>query len=289
VKLKTAPSIALLLLTLSLCPAKAQTDSNVYLERAAEEESRGEHAAAIQDCSRAIQLNPHSADAYGCRAYAKSTVGDRDGAVADYSKAIELRPSDDKFYVNRGLVKVQKPDFEGGFADFSKAAALNPSNEDAHHCLGLVLYDQHSWTRSLAEFTTAEHLDPHDVYNHIRISLVLARMGHNVQAANELNLAAGQMTHDDALSWKYSVLSFLRGHLSEASFLAKAKSEDSVGTADRKCEAYFYAGTVRLLHGDKPTARKYFSQSVGTGRLNESECVSSRAELKALDLATPSR
>ena len=53
----------------------------------------------------AIQMNPGLASAYNSRGLIKYNKGDHAGALPDYDKAIELDPQFAVAYVNRGEVK----------------------------------------------------------------------------------------------------------------------------------------------------------------------------------------
>ena len=57
---------------------------------------------AIEDYTKAIELNPQHANAYHNRGLAWSKKGDRDKAIEDYNKAIELNPQYADAYNNRG-------------------------------------------------------------------------------------------------------------------------------------------------------------------------------------------
>ena len=46
------------------------------------------------------------------------------GAINDYSKAIELEPDFAEAYFNRGLTRIYLDDMEGGSLDLSKAGEL---------------------------------------------------------------------------------------------------------------------------------------------------------------------
>ncbi len=70
--------------------------------------------------------------------------------------------------------------------------------------------------------------------------------------------------------------------MSEADFLKAAHSGDENKTKEQRCEAYFYAGTMRLLLGDKPAAADYFGKCVDTGIKNFTEYSSAASEFKAL-------
>ena len=70
--------------------------------------------------------------------------------------------------------------------------------------------------------------------------------------------------------------------LSEADFFKAAEAGDVNTDREQKCEAYFYAGSRRLIEGDRKTAREYFQQCLGTGVTSFTEYQSAGVELKAL-------
>jgi len=61
----------------------------------------------------------------------KRHKGDYDGAIDDYTKAIELNPKEAQHYRYRGEARLGKGDLDGALADFTQAAKLKPSNTPA--------------------------------------------------------------------------------------------------------------------------------------------------------------
>jgi Flp pilus assembly protein TadD len=79
-----------------------------------------------------------TADEYFNRAFDKANLEDDRGAIDDYSKAIELNPNDADAYVNRGLGKARLEDYRGAIADFTKAIKLNPNVAVAYYNRGVA-------------------------------------------------------------------------------------------------------------------------------------------------------
>ena len=59
-------------------------------------------------------------------------------------------------------------------------------------------------------------------------------------------------------------------------------SADEKASRERHCEAYFYAGTLRLIAGDKKGAEEHFTACLGTNVKDFTEIASAAAELAAL-------
>ena len=67
-----------------------------------------------------------------------SSVENADSAIDNYSKAIEIDPKFVKAYNNRGIVYVWKKQYDLVVADFNKAIELDPKNGKAYNCRAIV-------------------------------------------------------------------------------------------------------------------------------------------------------
>jgi len=91
-----------------------------------------ENDRAIAEFTKAIELDPNYADAYGRRGAAYSNKKDDDRAIADFTKAIELNPKFDLAYLNRGSSYVIKKEYELAIRDFTKAIEIGTNSEMAY-------------------------------------------------------------------------------------------------------------------------------------------------------------
>ena len=80
--------------------------------------------------------------------------------------------------------------------------------------------------------------------------------------------------------WFATVVKFLTGEMSEDDFLAAAKDDTPKTTAERRCEAYFYAGTLRAAAKDSKGALELFRKSVATRIRSFIEYESSSIEIQ---------
>ena len=74
-----------------------------YFNQGVEKYEAGNYQGAIDDWSKAIEINPQNADAHYNRGSAMNNLGNYQGAIADFTKAIELDPQDASIYQNRGV------------------------------------------------------------------------------------------------------------------------------------------------------------------------------------------
>jgi tetratricopeptide (TPR) repeat protein len=125
-----------------------------------------EKKRAIQQFTKAIQLNPNYAYAYFMRAYTYEQIGDIPKALADFNQVIALRPDYSDAYNNRGFLKDEKlNDSQGALADFNQAIALRPDHAAAYNNRGNLKYQKlNDPEGALADYNKAITLDPEDAY-----------------------------------------------------------------------------------------------------------------------------
>src|SRR5258708_518453 len=88
----------------------------------------GDVEAAINNYSRAIELEPKNAKAYGGRGAAKRTKGDIEGALADLNKSIELDPTVQSAYYARAWVNLILKRGDDSYVDATKVLSFNQTN-----------------------------------------------------------------------------------------------------------------------------------------------------------------
>ena len=71
-------------------PAARRPDPVFFVARAAAKQARGDHAGAIEDFSRAIEIDPQCVTAWAGRAVSLEEKGDVDAARRNYAKSIEI-------------------------------------------------------------------------------------------------------------------------------------------------------------------------------------------------------
>lgn len=293
-----------------------------YTLRASLKRGKGDLKGALADLNRAVEVRPSDWQGYSARAYFKEQDEDRDGALADLHRAIELSPKRASLHVSRGnlrrkmghqeealkdftqavlldpkivagylgraAVREDRGDFLDAKSDYAKAIELDPKNARAYKRRGYLHFRLRAWDQSLSDLRRACELDPSDQdYPRAFIWILRAKCGEREGATRELKeyMAA----HKDAASWSAKNLRFLSGDLKESDYLRDAGTGSDKDALDRKCEAYFYSGILRLLEKQIPTASQYFWYALETDRHTFIEYDAAVAELRALGEHVPAR
>ena len=228
------------------------------------------------------------ASAYTQRGNLEQMKGDLDGALADFNKAIEIKPDFTEVYCVRGYIKQCEGDLDGAFADYNKAIEMNPRLAYAYFSRGLLNYNSHKFTDAIADFNKSRELGldaQQQDYSSFYIWLIQARLGGQDAATKELQAYLDNRKIGTPDDWPSKVARFLTGQLSEPDFFKAAKNSDQQINNGQHCEAYFYAGSKRLVEGDKITATDYFNKCLATEFKSFEEYGSAAAELKYLKIS----
>ncbi|MFN8463912.1 MAG: tetratricopeptide repeat protein [Caldilineaceae bacterium] len=122
--------------------------------------AQGERDEAIADYSKAIELDQNNAAAYYNRGNAYAAKGKQEEAIADYGKVIELDPQYALIYIDRGIAYAAQNKLEEAIADYSKAVALEPQYAYAYFSRGFAYAMQNKLDEAIADYGKAIELDP---------------------------------------------------------------------------------------------------------------------------------
>ncbi|MFI5361991.1 MAG: tetratricopeptide repeat protein [Elusimicrobiota bacterium] len=247
------------------------------------EDAGGDHVSAIADFDKALALDPANAALYVSRAQAKASLADRAGALADFDKALAHDPASALDYVFRGRAKQNFDDDAGAEADFTKAASLEPKMALAYAYRASERYDRLAWKDALEDYRKVCELTPsHQDYARLRIWLIRARTGERAAADAELSrfLAEKDVPGQE---WLRDIGAFLLARESDADQLAKLVSSIALqADPGRRGVVYFFAGTKRLIDGDKAAAVEILKECLATGRKGKQSYRSATLELKRI-------
>ena len=127
--------------------------------------SQGRLDEAEGDLSEAVRLDPHNAEYHARLARVSNDRQKYGRALEEASRAIELDSACALAYLQRGYAyQWGQHDFDRAFADYSEAIRLGPRESSGYVCRGDLLSSQGRLDEALADLTEAIRLDPHDGY-----------------------------------------------------------------------------------------------------------------------------
>jgi hypothetical protein len=135
-------------------------DHDAFFKRALRRHEQHDWQAAIADYTKALKLDPQSANAFYNRGLARHENNDEDGAIDDFTKAIEIEPAADNAYQARAFLRLQKGDLNGAIADCTKAIELNANEPALYLTRGLALLEQGKDAEADQDFEQILKLDP---------------------------------------------------------------------------------------------------------------------------------
>lgn len=166
-------------------------DAKEYLRRGIEAEQRGQNTEAIQDLTKAIELNLELAEAYYTRGLAFSNQDEYEHAIEDYTKAIELNPKFAEAYYFRGSAYSIQGEYERAIEDWTKAIELKPDDAGTYILRGLTYYDQGEYEHVIEDSTKAIELEPDNAGTYFLRGHAYILQGSHDQAIQDFNKAVG--------------------------------------------------------------------------------------------------
>ena len=150
--------------------------ANDYYRRGLDNYNKGNYERAIENYSRAIQINGNFFNAYSGRAEAYSKIGNNRNAIADYTTMISLNPNDSEAYLVRAILYRDQGDLNRAIADFSQVINLTNSEirlSIAYRNRGQAYFEQGDFNRAIADYI--EYLNIYPDSEEIRENLRIAR------------------------------------------------------------------------------------------------------------------
>lgn len=116
--------IAALAMSVVGCGGPEEGTAEWYLDRGNELAEEGRYEEAIEEYTKAIEIDPDYAAAYNNRGYAYDELGEYQQAIDDYTKAIEIDPDCADTYNNRGYTYRELGYGAEALADYEKVITL---------------------------------------------------------------------------------------------------------------------------------------------------------------------
>lgn len=255
--------------------------SKVLLSRGNALLALGRSTAAIEDYSRAIQINPDLHDAYANRGTALLKLAARERAAADFAHAMEFdrftqvnqaaldvaqgrdqaardvydwviraHPEDATAFLNRGVSWAAVGDHRRAVEDFSRALQLQPMDATAYYDRGLSLAAQDKLQRAIEDYSAALRITPQNASAHYARGVARAALGQYEAAVEDLTRAIQIDPTFGAAYRDRGASHLLLGRLDRA--IADATTALTLDPHD--ANAYFNRGLSYILRGEAQKA-----------------------------------
>ncbi|MEK0422122.1 MAG: hypothetical protein RLZ95_32 [Bacteroidota bacterium] len=119
-----------------------------------------DYKGAIDDYTKAIEVDSNYADAYFYRGYTKFTLKDYQGAIIDYTKNVELDPKSFDGFIDRGDIKYILKDYKSAINDYTYALELYNTNYETYFKRGRVKYDTAGYRAAMDDFSSSIKSNP---------------------------------------------------------------------------------------------------------------------------------
>lgn len=139
---------------------KRPGNPRAYYTIAAELIKRKDFRGAIQNCDRAIAVDPECVPAYLNRGNAFAFSNDLARALEDYARVLAISPDYSPANYKRGLIYAHGGRTQEALQEFSRAIELNPNYAAALYERGMLFQKLGQYSDAISDFTRAIELEP---------------------------------------------------------------------------------------------------------------------------------
>jgi protein O-mannosyl-transferase len=163
----------------------------IYNNRGTSHSNLGNYRQAIEDFTRAIQINPDYAESYYNRGRVQCYLGSYRQAIEDYTKAIEIKQSNADEYVGRGIAYKSIGDYQRAIDDFNKAIEISPGYAHAYGNRGNAYSSLGKYRQAIEEYSKAIRLKADSEESYYNRGTLYAMLGQNQLAIEDFDKAIG--------------------------------------------------------------------------------------------------
>lgn len=265
-------------------PLLNPANASAYYNRGFERLDIGDYQGAVDDYTRALQIDGNQPTAYNNRGLAKFQIGDFAGAISDYTRSLELNDNEAVVYFNRGFARFNQGDYTGAIGDYTESILKAPEQTGAYFYRGEAYGRLGNYQQAAEDYTRAIQLNPQDA---------VAYNNRGLARYNQADYAGAIADYTEALRLKPddAVAYLNRGVARSAGTDYHGAIEDftqALSLNEKYASAYNYRGRARAEMGDRQgaigdlqTAANLFSRQGDT--IHHQEAIAALTALASAD------
>jgi tetratricopeptide (TPR) repeat protein len=98
----------------------------------------GNYPMAVEEFTKAVEINPNYADAYHNLANTYQMMGQEDKAIENYDKALAINPNIWQSYENLSSIYFNEGNYPEALVDIQKAISINPNDDSLKNNLASI-------------------------------------------------------------------------------------------------------------------------------------------------------
>ncbi len=115
---------------------------------------------AIEDYTKAIEIDPNLMEYYCSRAYCYSLDNQNDLSIKDYDSAIRIAPNEFSLFLYRAQSFEDNQDFENAISDYNIAISKDPNEIEAYIGKGICLARLKKYSKAISTYNAGLKIDP---------------------------------------------------------------------------------------------------------------------------------
>jgi tetratricopeptide (TPR) repeat protein len=168
---------------------KKEVISNIYLNRSKIRSEEGNYMDALDDCNKAILLNPKNPGVYCNRGVTFEKMEMISEAIIDYNLAISLNHKYASAYYNRGSIFGVKGEYGKAIEDFSEAISINPVFTLSYFNRAIALKKIGEIEKAIQDYNKIIDIEPGHAQAYCNRGVAFTETGRLDDAINDFNKA----------------------------------------------------------------------------------------------------
>ncbi len=160
----------------------------------------GNFREALQNFTKAAEMNPNEFKYYNDRGVAHKRLGDLEKALADYNKSLEINPHYTNALNNRGVIHLEQGRYDEALADFQEALKYGGLEGKIFTNIGIAKAAKGDHSSAIKDFDNAVSLHPVDPRSFLFMGQSLEHLGNNDKALKMYQVALGVIKEPEIIA-----------------------------------------------------------------------------------------